>query len=78
MQSTDDLKPFKKVLFWQRVVAFMLLISMVTFMTTFLFYFFLDFYDYQGLFQTVSRDFYIGTIIGITCIVGFGFICYFN
>ena len=78
MEISKNLVSFRKVIFWQRVVAFMLLISIVTFITTFLFYFFLDFYDYQSLFQTISRDFYIGTIIGITCIVGFGLICYLN
>ena len=63
MESIVDIASFRNVIFWQRVVAFMLLVSIVGVVSTF-FYFFLDTYEYRKFFEGRSRDLYAGVVIG--------------
>ncbi len=77
MERITDFNSFKKILFWQRLIAFLLLISIVTAIFTF-FYFFIDSYEYRRLFQTKSRFFYVGVLIGATCLIGLCLTCYLN
>jgi hypothetical protein len=77
MESIVDSASFKKVIFWQRVVAFMLLVSIVG-VVLFFFYFFLDSYEYRKFFEGRSQDLYAGVVIGITCLIGLGLTLYLN
>jgi hypothetical protein len=77
MQSTDDLKSFRKVIFWQRVVAFMLLVSIVG---TVLFFFYNLFgsHEYQMIMRGSTFDIYMGFVIGTILLLGLGLTIYLN